>query len=47
MREKYSNFNQSPFAGPGSLDARTPASLAVYHELMGIAKEIEKCRASL
>lgn len=35
------------FAKIEAYDFGTPASVEIYRELMGIAKEIERCRASI
>lgn len=47
MHEEYSKSDHLPYANANGCNFGTPASFELYRELMGIAKEIETCRASL
>lgn len=47
MQENYFASDIPSFARIEAYDFGTPASVEIYREIMGVAKEIERCRASV
>lgn len=47
MQENFFASDIPSFARIEAYDFGTPASIEIYREIMGVAKEIERCRASM
>ncbi len=47
MRETFFKSNPTGMSRAEAYNFCTPASVEVYRELMGVAQEIETCRASV
>ncbi len=47
MRETFFKSDFTDMAQAGAYSFSTPSSLEIYRELMGVAQEIETCRASV